>query len=273
MSEWLCQICWIQTKTFHNFYKRIKNRHENYLKPTKTAACTEIKQERNISPVEAEHTLEADLHHFVKWEKIEPPEPLPDKSIYKEVNSDFEESNEVGKSEVSDNKHIPSSTKTVTNDDSPGKSELKDYSLLSQSGREVQDTQIREFFNMNCELCSDVEFATLLKAKQHYRKVHDTQGYIKCCGRKFIKRQHIVQHICNHTNPNAHRCHQCSKSFQDERSLKSHIDNHVPLDSREYKCRLCRSSFAKASTLKNHVQRKHTSKTGEKFSCDNCGKK
>lgn len=174
-------------------------------------------------------------------------------------------------SEISDDEHRPSGTKTIN--DSAGNMEWKAYRSLSQSEREEQDTQIREFFNMNCTICSDVEFESLLKAKQHYRKVHEIQGYVTCCGRKFNNRHDIVNHICNHTNPDAHRCEQCNKSFKDEKSLKSHIANHVPLDSREFKCSLCRSSFAKAHTLKNHVQLKHTSKTGEKFPCDKCGKK
>lgn len=29
-SEWLCQICWLQTKTFHEFYKRLEDIHRSH---------------------------------------------------------------------------------------------------------------------------------------------------------------------------------------------------------------------------------------------------
>ncbi len=140
------------------------------------------------------------------------------------------------------------------------------------------DRQIRELFNMKCETCSDVEFETLKLARRHYRKVHEKKGYIKCshqgcCDRKFINRGEILAHIRYHSDPDAYRCTQCNKKFKDQNGLKNRIDNHVPLGSREFKCSLCPSSFVKACTLKHHVQLKHTSKTGEKFPCDKCGKK
>lgn len=86
MPEWLCEICWIQTKTFHNFYKRVEIRHGNY---RRAIVSVEIKQERNGSPVD----LEPD--YLVKHEKVEPPALLDDLLINKEDYSDFEDSNEV----------------------------------------------------------------------------------------------------------------------------------------------------------------------------------
>lgn len=145
--------------------------------------------------------------------------------------------------------------------------------LRPPSEKTEMEGEIHEFFNMNCELCNDVEFETLLKAKQHYRKVHQTKGYITCCGKKFFHRHRIVKHVRLHINPDAYHCDQCNKSFVDEKALKGHIDNHLPLDSRKFKCNLCRSGFTREYQLKVHVRLKHTAKTGEKFPCDKCGKK
>lgn len=86
MPEWLCEICWIQTKTFHNFYKRIEIRQGNY---RRAIVSVEIKLERNVSPVD----LEPD--YLVKHEEVEPPAILDDVLKNKEENSDFEDSNEV----------------------------------------------------------------------------------------------------------------------------------------------------------------------------------
>ncbi len=132
--------------------------------------------------------------------------------------------------------------------------------------------------NMKCEICSDVEFETLKFARRHYRRVHEKKGYIKCkyqdcCDRKFNQRFEILEHIRYHSDPDLYRCALCNKKCKNKISLRKHMDNHVPLDSREFKCSLCPSSFVKAYLLKNHIELTHTSKTGDKFPCDKCGKK
>lgn len=135
---------------------------------------------------------------------------------------------------------------------------------------EKKMAKIHEYFNMKCEFCSDVEFKSWLIARQHYAKVHNTDGYLVCCGRKFHKRCRILEHIDYHLNPEAMRCNKCSRVFRDKKSFKQHMNNHqVPSDSREFKCGLCASSFTKSWMLKTHVKNKHS---GQTFSCDRCGK-
>lgn len=57
MSEWLCETCWSQTKTFHDFYKRLQLRHQNLM--DSVVEIHEIKKERSASPIEEE--IEANL--------------------------------------------------------------------------------------------------------------------------------------------------------------------------------------------------------------------
>lgn len=148
----------------------------------------------------------------------------------------------------------------------------KDPDAVTPSKREQEEAQIREFFAMKCEICTDdVKFETFSKVRQHYLSVHNVNGFLTCCGIKFEKRWRVLNHIRSHINPL--RCDQCGKICKTKYSLQLHISNHVPLDSRAFKCTLCRSSFASAPVLKLHVKSKHTSKTGEKFPCDKCGKK
>lgn len=59
LPEWVCEICWIQTKTFHNFYKRLEFRHKNYSNSIALVNVDEIKRERSVSITE--EVLEADL--------------------------------------------------------------------------------------------------------------------------------------------------------------------------------------------------------------------
>lgn len=57
---------------------------------------------------------------------------------------------------------------------------------------------------MNCELCNTT-FYTLLEARRHYPKKHNTSGYLKCCGRKFFYRYKALDHITHHLNPETHK--------------------------------------------------------------------
>lgn len=135
-----------------------------------------------------------------------------------------------------------------------------------------EDAQIQEFFSMVCEICSD-KFETFTKAKTHYRLVHNTSGYLTCCGKKFLRRGRVLDHIYRHLNPDAYRCDPCGKRFADKFALKNHIENHEPLNSRAFKCSLCTSSFTKASKLGQHERLRHCSEEDKKFHCEKCNKK
>lgn len=139
--------------------------------------------------------------------------------------------------------------------------------------RAIQDVQIREYFNMKCDICNDIEFTTFAETRQHYRNVHKISGYLKCCSRRFHRRYTLLNHIHYHLNPDAYRCDPCGRRFHDKNALKSHIDNHAPIDSRAHKCDLCTKSFTKAATLRVHVRIQHSSEKGESFPCDKCNKR
>lgn len=144
--------------------------------------------------------------------------------------------------------------------------------VLAQMEKAQQNARIREIFDMKCDLC-DFEFESLLRAKQHYRKVHNIQGgYLRCCGKKFDKRFGVLDHLRYHTDPDRLRCDQCDKICINRYALKLHKKHHVPLDSRAYKCNLCSSSFMRQCELNGHMKHKHESKTGENFPCEKCGK-
>lgn len=136
-----------------------------------------------------------------------------------------------------------------------------------------QDAQIRDFFTMKCEICTDnITFETLRNAKDHYRSVHNKSGYLMCCGNKFHSRYRALDHIRFHINPDAYRCVQCDKSFKERQALKTHMDNHERLHLREHECSICGNSFLKAVSLKIHMQNVHSSPTGEMFPCEKCSK-
>lgn len=59
---------------------------------------------------------------------------------------------------------------------------------------------MRQYFNMKCDICG-VDMDTFRGAKGHYRKLHQQEGYITCCGKKFFRRFRAVDHTLRHVNP------------------------------------------------------------------------
>lgn len=152
---------------------------------------------------------------------------------------------------------------------------LRHHIDLKENGKPDVEAQIREWFAMKCDICSDgiVEFQSILQMHRHFRQVHNTRGYLRgtCCGKKLRSRAHMLNHIRWHTNSETLRCEQCDKIFTRISTLKIHMANrHTP---REFNCTLCSSKFALAASLRAHVKYKHTAKTGEKFNCNECTKR
>lgn len=115
--------------------------------------------------------------------------------IIEKASEDSENTTE-NKSEiiVKDNKKKRKQSKI---DENP--SEKKRWYLNTQQ-REEEDHQIRSLIDMKCKLC-DVIFHTFRDCQPHYKKVHNTTGFLECCGQRFKKRNNIIDHMQRHYNP------------------------------------------------------------------------
>lgn len=93
MSEWLCRICWIQTKTFHDFYKKVEVRHGHCGRSNDLDS--HIKQEpwQERSGFQRDESLELDLN-LVKYEETEPPAQTTELLISKEKNCKYNDWND-----------------------------------------------------------------------------------------------------------------------------------------------------------------------------------
>lgn len=291
MSEWLCQSCWIQTETFHHFYKRVEYIHEqSHYKRSNDCfvvvggADDVIKEDPEQSASTVETVLDVDLKP-VKLE--ETPESSEQTPVSKHENSSFDYCNDEddGSSQVSTNDGDDDDDDNdklwnpSDHEDTDIEDDVKQPSTPSKTGRltkkEKQDAEIHEIFAMKCDICDnvDISFKTLLEVRKHYREAHNTRGYLVCCGKKFSTRYLIMEHVRRHVNPKAHQCDQCDRVCSNNSALKSHVDAvHGPRDSRTHKCSLCPSSFVTAGGLKNHVLNRH-SESGEQFPCDKCDKR
>lgn len=66
-------------------------------------------------------------------------------------------------------------------------------------------SRMQQFFDMRCEKC-ETEFSSLQHARLHYLEEHEiSNGYIKCCGKKFGEVKQINEHLHYHQNPNNYK--------------------------------------------------------------------
>ncbi|KAG4071049.1 hypothetical protein HA402_001486 [Bradysia odoriphaga] len=260
MPEWVCEICWSQTTTFHSFYKRLELLHQNYMNSIVLVKVDEIKQERrSVSPIQT--SFEADLFVAKCEEETDITIKTDDTQTTSMENSYDEDDN--------DNMGVQSEAEGIIDDDNElNLDKPRRCNELSRSEIEKQDAEIRRFFTMKCDLCSEVEFDTLEKVRKHYRQVHKTRGHLICCGNKYYKRSGILDHIQYHVNPDAHRCDQCGKSYRNRKILSDHMKCHGR--TQDYTCSLCPKAYISVAKLNYHVREKHSTDVSDEFPCNQC---
>ncbi|XP_035904468.1 zinc finger protein 26-like [Anopheles stephensi] len=119
-----------------------------------------------------------------------------------------------------------------------------------QARHTEDDKRMREFFKFECEIClMPVENFSYLQV--HYRRVHGTKGYIRCCEKQFYRRFQLLDHIAAHQG--TIKCEICQKSYKSSRYLAVHMmKSHSREEDRPFKCGKCHQSFHKEHLLKAH---------------------
>ncbi|ETN66450.1 zinc finger protein 425 [Anopheles darlingi] len=119
-----------------------------------------------------------------------------------------------------------------------------------QSKQNEDDQRIKEFYNLDCELCS-AKLENLATLQSHYRRKHEIKGYIRCCDKLFYRRFQLLDHMAAHQG--TIRCKICNKSYKSSRYLALHtMKSHSKEEDRPFKCTKCRQSFHKEHLLKAH---------------------
>jgi len=79
--------------------------------------------------------------------------------------------------------------------------------LTKRSKKSDSDAKIRDFVNLTCDLCKKLEtninFSTFKELQQHFVQIRNEKGYVMCCGKKLNRKDRLISHIINHTNPEA----------------------------------------------------------------------
>ena len=79
---------------------------------------------------------------------------------------------------------------------------------------QLNEENVRLYFTMSCEMCI-ATFENFDGAKKHYRSIHKIPGFLRCCGRKFLRSSAVREHLIHHINPEAFRSdlYECTYIF------------------------------------------------------------
>lgn len=132
-----------------------------------------------------------------------------------------------------------------------------------------EDRRLLSYVQMKCDVCSDDRvFESFSDIQTHFLDIHNQNGYIICCNRKFRRIGRVLQHCTWHDNPEAFKCDTCNKCFQDNVCLRDHITSmHIPANEKRFQCDQCNRLFAKQHLLNTHLKMKHTIKEERPFVC------
>ncbi|XP_052864404.1 zinc finger protein with KRAB and SCAN domains 5-like [Anopheles cruzii] len=91
------------------------------------------------------------------------------------------------------------------------------------------------------------------KSGNHLRNPITGESPFKCsyCAKSFTRKEHLTNHVRQHTGESPYRCPYCGKTF----TRKEHLTNHVRLHTGEtpYQCTYCGKKFTRKEHLTNHV--------------------
>ncbi|XP_037033934.1 transcription factor grauzone-like [Bradysia coprophila] len=218
LTEWLCQVCWAQTKNFHEFYQKVEDFQKSYWDSTNNKNDSadiddNVVADDAVNDVDPELTTEKTEFNL---EAMESQVSQKDDSNYDcEQGSTMSNSKSNGKCksvdqipEIPNDEGKPVKQTPQVDDNGQIVFRLKGVSLrqtdevINKTIREEQNRelngQIREWFTLKCELCSAGNFDTFLAVKRHYRKEHQVVGYLKCCDKKLHSRCDLLDHIRYH---------------------------------------------------------------------------
>ncbi|XP_073948877.1 uncharacterized protein [Choristoneura fumiferana] len=121
---------------------------------------------------------------------------------------------------------------------------------------------------LNCSMCNK-SFKSY-KTWRNHNRWHKVDRYIcDICGKKFLFRHGIKEHLMNHADFDKYICEICGRGFKRLFNLKSHVSNrHKTYES--VKCSHCNKTFKSEFNLQKHLKYEAKEKL---FNCPVCPKK
>ncbi|XP_011211823.2 gastrula zinc finger protein XlCGF26.1 isoform X2 [Bactrocera dorsalis] len=138
----------------------------------------------------------------------------------------------------------------------------------------AEDKLIAEHLQLKCEVC-EFEAKCFKALKAHYKRLHNSNGYVVCCEKRFYKRCMLLDHINVHRNPTYFSCTDCNMNFADRMCLRNHmLLKHPQATELPHACAICGARFAKVRFLKKHARRhmNNAAQDAEQQQCAICAK-
>ncbi|XP_055378833.1 transcription factor grauzone-like [Condylostylus longicornis] len=281
-TNFICETCWNVIKNFHILYEEVEKKHKNLNLLKKDLAKFDDNDEFQIKHEYKSLTLNKsvdDLQPFnsdnvhisapnFHWEEIK----CKDEENSTDGFVSIEETDQLNcqNRKKLKKKVTPTARKKTSKKATP---EAKQKSSAEKTGNRFheEDKMITNFIKMACDICSKEErnFSNL---KRHFKSVHNENGYVICCNKKFFKRSWLVDHIGKHLNPESFKCSICGKTCNSRRTLKGHIFRMHESDPNDcYQCAECGKAFKHKDVLTRHALI-HIPEEQKKFKCEQCGK-
>lgn len=176
LPKFICTICYKKVNLFHEFYNKVQTIQHDFLQKraltTNPIECDEV-YENTVSNANVGEYAEILISEVVKMEPCvyEPPHWL-------------------------DSSHLSSPTALSTSSNQCETSTERP-DVLDQGAIE---SAILAYFEPSCDLCP-MELGSFNRAIEHYLADHKiTNGYMKCCGKKFKSQKSVEDHARWHVN-------------------------------------------------------------------------
>jgi hypothetical protein len=107
-----------------------------------------------------------------------------------------------------------------------------------------------------CKLC-DLKFNQQRDLNTHSMQIHtgERPHICKICGKGFVHKHYLSEHMDYHTGERKYQCPQCGKCFQSTSTLVKHSERHK--GQRDHQCDQCSKSFFVHVDLRSHVRLVH----------------
>lgn len=286
ISKSVCVECWSNVDNFHSFYTHVYTVHNEFYSRVHEEIKPKIDEAVVVDAQPLPNILDPEIKLTIKSEReVDIESETTTACNLEKIDLPPAELNEIEDDEISEDSF---KMDDAQNDDSVGDSSDSDASIVQPKTKilrkkkrkprvidpaqlaktEEENKHIRERFPMECEQC-DFHFDTFNDAQIHYRTVHKTKGYLRCCDTKFKTRPTVVEHFNRHLNPDEFKCDQCNKTFVSKRGLSEHMDRHLSTEDKPFKCTECPKSYIRRFLLERHME---SHKDLPKCICDDCGK-
>ncbi|XP_031634974.1 zinc finger protein 91-like [Contarinia nasturtii] len=252
LPNFVCNLCWQTTESFHELYQKSKAVQEKFLNPMIKVEVDTIGMWHENLGRDFEDDLPIDVNEIKSESNLEYADVL-------DPRNDFEEVHELSDRDVATNDTRDGQSNCIETSSDTEQANKPISRRMRAKNRRIEFKNLfyehKHRFDMTCDLCSHV-FDTLSDARNHYNYAHgNPRGYIKCCNNKLWFRCEVIKHIQRHLNPNKYKCNECGKVYTAPHGLKGHIKSHHTLRTEKewFICDICKKKFASKVGIKRHL--------------------